>query len=195
MRDDPRISVKLFRSTCVSFRRKTGSYSLPRNKFRFSISCFFLFQTCVQSGAPQASIRPLHYVSKRASYIYFFSLSFPSLKFWNNRMWIYSVPVHTGQLLCQASKTGPYYYFSLSCWCRVVAATPAIFCAECLLNDRMRSRGHLMVKRVCVLSCFCGNIPQYSTAKWSSPAPTFVTESLTYITRSCMLITSLNMLL
>jgi len=111
---------------------------------------------CTKQGTPQASIRPLHYVSKRASYIYFFFFFFPSLKFWNNRMWIYSVPVHTGQLLCQASKTGPYYYVSLSRWCRVAAAAAlAISCAECLLNDRMRSRGHLVVKRVCVCMCVC----------------------------------------
>ena len=103
-----------------------------------------------KAGTPQASIRPLHYVSKRASHIYIFSSSFLLLKFWNNRMWIYSVPVHTGQLLCQAGKTGPYYFFSLSCCCRASAA-PAISCAECLLSDRMRSRGHLVVKGVCWL--------------------------------------------
>jgi hypothetical protein len=39
----------------------------------------------------------------KGTHIDFFSF-FPSLKFWNNRMQFYSVPVHTGQLLCQQAK-------------------------------------------------------------------------------------------
>jgi hypothetical protein len=50
-------------------------------------------------------------------------------------MWIYSVPVHAGQLLCQGGKTGPYYFFSFCCWCRVVGAPRSAMLSVCLAAE------------------------------------------------------------